>query len=323
MAPSAPATDGRARLRTAWRRAVPMLRWLLLIAGVALLVYLVAEHNVAATIRQLGWWLVGGACILQIALLVASLRYAVVVRAMGGTLTPAKSIQINYSSFFYYFFTPFSVGLEAARIVKLSASDPKVTPVRAGVAGALDRLVGASGFLIVFIVLAPFVVTWQHLGWMAGAVAVVGLISLVFVRVIARRIAGARDIMLLAWQRRYAVGLAFVLSACSQGFIYLSVWVSAHGLEQDISIFGVMFAISGGMLAQVVPVNIAGVGALELASAILYPLTDISVGEGVILIASLYVSRLATACIGGCVELVDVVRARKRTRERTNTPAGG
>jgi uncharacterized membrane protein YbhN (UPF0104 family) len=290
------------------------------VAGAVLLVYLSIHHDVASTLKQLGWWLIGGACIIQIGIFIVSLRYAVIVRALGGSLGPLKSIELNYSSFFYFFFTPFSIGLEAARMVKLIAADPGMTPIRAGLASALDRLIGASGFLIIFVLFAPMVISAKYLAWAAGAAVVVALIALLFLRALARRMARARQMLLVAWQKRYAVAIALMLSGVSQAFIYLAVWVASRGLATDISLPNVMFAISGGMLAQVVPLNVAGVGSLELVSAVLYPLANIPVADGVVLVAALYVCRLTTACVGGCVELREMVLAKHRAPGVTGAP---
>jgi hypothetical protein len=96
-----------------------------------------------------------------------------------------------------------------------------------------------------------------------------------------------------------------VVGAASLAVQLLSIatmWLLARRLGIEIGFAALALGTSGGMLGQVIPVSLAGAGAAELGSGLLFSACGATASEAVVLATALYLCKLVGAVEGGILE---------------------
>jgi uncharacterized membrane protein YbhN (UPF0104 family) len=250
---------------------------------------------------------IGAILLNQAALLMAALRLRATLRAFGVAIGRRDAFRIHLQSLFYFFFVPLSVGLEAARFVKIRRIEPRVPTKQLLLALLVDRVLGLVAAVAVvgalLYLVAPQLVPGhceslcQALA--AGAVAI-GLAALLLssrVRAVFRDIVGA------ILSRGYQILVLLVLSLLALLLVCASVFFVAIGADIQVGVTEVTFAISASLLGMVLPLSLLGVTAGEAAGAGIFTLLGVSPAASVLLVSAAYLGRLLGAMQGALLEL--------------------
>lgn len=250
---------------------------------------------------------IGALLLNQAALLMAALRLRATLNAFGVAIDRRDAFRIHLQSLFYFFFVPLSVGLEAARFVKIRRIEPRVSTKQLLLALLLDRALGLAaavavvGTLLYFV--APQLVPGRcdFLCRALVVVAVVGGLAALFGS--SRVRATLRDLVGAIVSRGYQILVLLVLSLLALLLVCFSVYVVAVGADIRVGATQVIFAISASLLGMVLPLSLLGVTAGEAAGAGIFALLGLSPGAAVLLVSAAYLGRLIGAMQGGVLEL--------------------
>ena len=94
----------------------------------------------------------------------------------------------------------------------------------------------------------------------------------------------------------------------------LELWLVAKWLGTDWALSSIALGVTGGALASVNPVSLAGVGRAELGAGLLYAATGASVEEAIVLSTLLYLIKLLGALEGGVPEFSTISNLILRRR---------
>jgi uncharacterized membrane protein YbhN (UPF0104 family) len=144
-------------------------------------------------------------------------------------------------------------------------------------------------------VLAPAILPLdaRALGVAAGA----GLLGAAVLAVRQHRPRGVHG--LWAGARRRELARAFGLSCLMQGCLATAVWLGSRGWAIDIGYLDVLLVLTTSLMLQAIPLQLAGIGAAELAGTGLYLALGLSPAGALLLVSLLYCYRLAVAIAGG------------------------
>jgi uncharacterized membrane protein YbhN (UPF0104 family) len=92
---------------------------------------------------------------------------------------------------------------------------------------------------------------------------------------------------------------AFGLSCLMQGCLATAVWLGSRGWAIDIGYLDVLLVLTTSLMLQAIPLQLAGIGAAELAGTGLYLALGLSPAGALLLVSLLYCYRLAVAIAGG------------------------
>ena len=106
--------------------------------------------------------------------------------------------------------------------------------------------------------------------------------------------------------------LALACSLLMHLLIAAAVFCGALHWQIEISYLQVLFVLTGAFLFQMVPINLVGVGAIEIAGAGLYLAVGLTMSQAISLVSLLYCYRILIALVGGLWEFVDGWRAQQR-----------
>ncbi len=286
---------------------------LLVPAGLAAIVWAAAKHAEAITPKGSAAYLFGGLCTLQLSILVFARRFHESLATMGIRIPVAQSMRIALQSLFYHFLIPFSTGAELSRWAKLKAASPDAASLAVLAAVAFDRAMPGVACMLISLACLPFV----ELQGMLGAATidrlgnpVILMAVSVAIAVIAMTTLGRRrwipkvQQLIRSSGGRFARGVVVVgaASIATQLLSVATMWFLAQWLGIDVDLAVIALGTCGGMLAQVVPISIAGAGAAELGSGLLFVACGATTGHAIMLTTVLYLCKLVGAIEGALLE---------------------
>lgn len=250
---------------------------------------------------------IGAVVLNQMALLMAALRLRATLSAFGMVISRRQAVEIHLQSLFYFFFVPLSVGLEAARFVKIRRIDAGVSTKHLLLALLLDRILGLLTAVAVvgalLYIVAPRVLAERcGLGCLT-AVAGTVVLGAGTLLLSSRVRTMLRDLMAAIASRGYQILVLLVLSLLALLLVCASVYVVAIGADIPVGMMEVTFAISASLLGMVLPLSLLGVTAGEAAGAGIFTLLGLSPAAAVLLVSAAYLGRLLGAMQGGLLEL--------------------
>ena len=232
----------------------PIAPWILLaklglvVGGLALLLRWAVESLPGDGLSISPLAVMGAILLNQAALLMAALRLRATLSAFGVAICRRDAFRIHLQSLFYFFFVPLSVGLEAARFVKIRRIDPRVPTTQLLLALLLDRALGLVAAVAVVGALLYFVAPQLVPGRceflcqaLAATAAAVGLAALLLS---SRVRATLRDLVGAIVSRGYQILELLVLSLLTLLLVCASVYVVAIGADIQVGVTEVTFAIS-------------------------------------------------------------------------------
>ncbi|MUM78602.1 hypothetical protein GKC30_13260 [Pseudodesulfovibrio sp. F-1] len=257
--------------------------------------------------------------VLAVALYIGALfsnafRLSLVVRSLCGRLKVFEAWRICLQSAFYFVFVPLSAGFDVARFAKISALDSGLK--RPSIIGALliDRLLGLSVPLVVFTVLIawpgllPQIEIAAETQWaLLGALAVLCCIGLLLLSrfTLWKDIDGLlRSLVHNSSSLLTALGWTVSAHTC----LYASVWCLALSLGINAPLLYIVVGCVCGLILQIVPLNVGGLGAGEAAGVFVYSFLGFAMHDAVLLALLPYLFRVGTAVCGGIWEWLNGIR---------------
>ena len=254
-----------------------------------------------------GWPLFAGLSLSWLSMLAYALRFKAVMAAAGFAISFLQSLRLLTLSVFVHFFVPMSVGSEMTKFLRLRALSPQRGSLAQAGALVLDHAVGFVALLAMTLAL----LAWRDplgLGrtWPLGIACGLGLAGL-----LATYLAGSGTRFrattaelrerLLRHRTQLAVGL--LGSAAMHLLLATAVFVGALDTGIAIAWPELLLVLVGAGMLQLLPLNVAGVGAGDVAGTGLYLALGLSLPDALTLASLLYCYRLAMAAVGGLWEL--------------------
>ena len=296
------------------RRWLAMAQAVVLGCGLAvLLVWIRRERSLVLW----DYWLLAGLLLSQLSMVAFGQRFRSVLRLAGLQLGLLETLRILSLAVFYHCFVPLSVGSELTKFLKLRAAAPGHSlGLLTGVL-MLDHAVGCVALLGVSLSLlvlrAPLGPTLaaQPVLLSTAAVVLAGLLVLVVAH---RRgmLRGAPQIALQTLYRsRYQAISGVAWSVVMVSLLAAAVAVGSAGWHFPIAYPEILFVLASAGIVQLLPVNVAGVGAGDVAGVGLYLALGLTSTQALALVSLLYGYRLAMAAVGAGWELAATRHARR------------
>lgn len=271
--------------------------------GIGVLLYWASQEESLRERLAWRWELAAGTVLSLVAMAPLAQRFRLAMRIGGISLTLAQSLRINALSAFYHFFVPLSVGSELTKFVQLRLAAPERGAMRAAGAIVLDHVIGFSALLVILAVLwvgdAPLRIDIDagHVGLAVLAINVIG--GLIAWRLRERLRPLARELQRRVIAHRLDALLGVSSSATMQMLLACAVLLPARAWGIDISYAELLFVLAASSLLAAVPVNVAGIGAAEVAGTGLFMALGLGSPQAVLLISLLFCYRLLFAVLGG------------------------
>ena len=320
-----------------------MSRWLKLFVTLALYALVFYWTDASAIASELGRAqvepLVAGVLLYMVGQAVSAWKWQILLAPVRLEVPYPKVLAFYFTGMFFNLFLPTIVGGDAVKALLLARETG--APARATMSVFMERNIGLCALLIVAIVaaeLAPsvelFGMSLRRLTWVLAAgyaAANVILMSPLVYRIADRLIAATP----LARFRHRAdslyqaivpyknaparilssVGLSFIF----QGIVIAVVFLNARALALDVPLAAVAVFVPLVSLAGMVPVSVNGLGVREALYILLFGRIGVPV-ETAVSLALLYLAVTFLASLpGGVAYLMQPVRARELTSERSAT----
>jgi len=295
------------------RTVVIVLQGILVPVGLVTIAWAAIRHGDAISPKGSLAYLVAALGTLQLSLILYAHRLHTSLATVGINLQVVPTMRIAMQSLFYFFFIPFSTGAELSRWAKVKAAAPGTSNLSILTALTLDRVVPAIACAAISLASLPFVrlrgVTMKDFAALPvhpAAVVVVLFIAGVGAGAIAIRrgwiaafIAGVRGARNRFTRSILLVGMT---SLVVQLLSITTMWLLSRWLGIELGFAALALGTSGGMLAQIIPVSLAGAGPAELGSGLLFAACGANTTEAVLLATVLYLCKLFGAVEGGLLE---------------------
>ena len=291
-----------------FRRQAVLLKILLAPIGVLALLYWAGQKRPISTDNDIAL-LLAGSLVALISVIPFGLRFREILKIIDFEITAYTSAKVLTQSMFYYFFVPLSVGTEVSKFAKLKALNKNHSTSGIASAIVLDHLVGLLALMatsvFLFLVIGPISVRLDNttIFLIAGA-GITALICLVFFF----RSKSSINIQFIVEKlssQKANVLIALVYSLLMHTIIAAAVAIGARYWEIEISYLEILFVLTGAFLFQMVPINLIGVGATEVAGVGLYVAAGLSLPESLTLVSLLYCYRVLIAITGGAWEFLE------------------
>jgi len=285
------------------RTTVFYLKLVLLPLGIGCLLYWAMQEETLRQQARLGWELSAGALLSLLAMGPLALRFRHALKVSGFALRAAQSLRINALSAFYHFFVPLSIGAELTKFVQLKMTHPERGALRLTAAILLDHVLGFAALLAILIGLftgdSPLAGPID-LRWIAVAIIVAnGLLLSLAWRFRARLSASFRDMLQRLVTHRLDAAAAVGWSVTMHVLMAAALVLPARAWGLDIDYREFLFVLAASSLFAAIPLNVAGIGAAEVAGTGLYIALGLSSREAVLLVSLMYCYRLLFAVLGG------------------------
>ncbi len=277
--------------------------------GVAALCYWAVQDRALRAGSGLNGMLLLGTVVSQISAALFALRLRRVMRIVGVRLGVLEGFRINTQALFYGFFVPFAPGSDVARYVQIRRIAAKPAARLAAGGLVLDHLIGVATLLSIAITLwvvakpiasdvaGDSLVTWLPLALLAlPALAVIALRS--------DRLTGLRRVVTRIPAHGADLVHACLLSATMQILLALAVFIGSRGWHIDVGYLDLLFVLTGSLVFQAIPVNLAGIGVADVAGTGLYLALGLPASDALLLVSLLYFYRLVLALVGGLWQML-------------------
>ena len=283
-------------------------------AGVAALLYWAAQHG-TVTLDTEPSLLLLGATLALLSMVPFSLRLRKVLALIDYRLSEVEIVRIQTQSMFYYFFVPLSVGTEVSKFAKLKNLRPNHGATQIASTILLDHMVGLSVLVALsvglFATINPVVVQLNQSAMYLLAAGGIFAAILGWIILSAKQPQIVSSIIATITGNKRNLALAGVYSLIMHLLIAGAVTAGAINWHIDISFLEVLFVLTGAFLFQMIPINLIGVGAIEIAGTGLYLAIGLTISEAVSLVSLLYCYRILIALVGGVWEFIDAWRVRR------------
>lgn len=295
------------------RTVVMALQGILVPVGLVTIAWAAIRYGDAISPKGSFAHLVAALGALQLSLIIYAHRLHTSLATVGINLQVTPTMRIAMQSSFYSFFVPFSTGAELSRWVKIKAAAPETPNLSILTALTLDRVAPAIVCVAISLASLPFsrlrgvafedasalhvhpaivVVILLVAGVGAGAIAIRrGWIAPLIAGIRGGRSQFMRGILLVG-----------VTSLVVQLLSVTTMWLLSRWLGIELGFAAVALGTSGGMLAQIIPISLAGAGPAEFGSGLLFAACGASTTEAVLLTTVLYLCKLFGAVEGGLLE---------------------
>ena len=258
--------------------------------------------------------LIAALVLTQLSLTLLAIRFHVSLWTLSIHIPARRSALIALQSLFYFFFIPMSAGTELSRWLKVKSAAPQATHFAVMTAIVLDRATAVIACLAISLVslssvelhgvqvtdvskwpVHPVVVSIVFLG--------VSLPSFFFAQRfgwITRIKSALHEAKSRLWR---GLTTATAISITIQLFAALELWLLAQWLGINIGFAPIALGVTGGALASVVPISLAGAGSAELGAGLLFAAVGATAEEAVVLTTLLYFTKLLGALQGGVLEI--------------------
>jgi uncharacterized membrane protein YbhN (UPF0104 family) len=302
-----------------------LLKVFLISVGVVILLISIANVSNLNLMSVFNGKVLLGFFISQVALLLYSLRFQLVMKSTGITLKIIDALRINTLAVFYHFFTPLSMGADLTKFIKLKrnhdSASHRITSI------VFDHIVGICSLVVLSTFL--FFLRKPELGKLGlrGNLSIIGVATcalIITVIIFRKDIKNIYQKILLSIKENWSlIFIAFCSSIIMHMTLAAGIFVGSHGIGVTIPYIDILFVLSISMILQSVPVSILGVGATEVASAAIYTAIGLPVTTALLLVALLYTYRLITSVAGGIWQLIennDVLSSRERNKDVSDSP---
>jgi len=298
-------------------RTLFRLKLVLLPLGIGTLIYWATQEDSLRHGAVLGWPLLAGAGLSLVATLPLALRFRHAMRIGGFAIDLPHSLRINALSAFYHFFVPLSIGSELTKFMHLRFIAPERGSMRAAGAILLDHVLGFAAILLILGALLadgePLPVEIDPV-WAWSALAAANLVGAgVAWHLRARLRATGGELWRRVLGHRVDAVAGLLWSVVMQLLLAAAVAVGSSAWGLGISYREMLFVLAGSNLLAAVPLNVAGIGAAELAGTGLFIALGLSSREAVLLVSLLFCYRLLFAVAGGAW---DFIASHRGARER-------
>lgn len=295
------------------RTTVFYLKLVLLPLGIGCLLYWATQEETLRQQARLGWELSAGALLSLVAMGPLALRFKHALKVAGFALRAAQSLRINALSAFYHFFVPLSIGAELTKFVQLKMTHPERGALGLTAAILLDHVLGFAALLAILIALftgervldGPIDVRWIAL----AIIVVNGLLLTLAWQCRARLSASLREILERLMTHRLDAAAAVGWSIAMQALMAAALLLPAQAWGMAIEYRELLFVLAASSLFAAIPLNVAGIGAAEIAGTGLYIALGLNSREAVLLVSLMVCYRLLFAVLGG---IWDFAATRRR-----------
>jgi uncharacterized membrane protein YbhN (UPF0104 family) len=267
------------------------------------------QANVIAP-RGSHWYLLLALAALQASILCFAARLRFSLRAFSVQLSTRDSAIVALQSLFY-FFIPLSIGTDIARLLKIRARDPSATRTTVLAAVLFDRATAAIACATIAAATLPLIPSIQLAipsietrkgGLWFVALAVAAAVSLAALwRFAGRKVQGLAQ---LIWRRGFILNtLACLgLSFLTQIAAILAVWCGFQWVGSPVQTAAISLGVTGGAIAQVIPLSIAGAGPGEVTAGLLLGAAGATTDQAILLATMVYFCKLIGGIEGGLLE---------------------
>lgn len=274
-------------------------------------------------VAHIGWTpFVVSTSVFLVALFINTVRWHILLVIQGGKVSLLQLFFYNLANAFYVVVLPGGkMSAELVRMYQIVSDSPDPhAAVRAASAAFIDRIIGFSVFVVIvvlFFLFHPSIVANVSPGFLftTGGIGVLAFFSAFLIS--PTRLLGFLQFWIPSLQQfsvselggkyRTRLGLlvvTFVLSVAASITFALGVYAAAYALSLPLSYEIALVSYSIGMISSFVPITLGGIGLREgaLVSA-LVALAGISVEAAAVISFVMLFASLATAVLGGLVEL--------------------
>ncbi len=297
-----------------------MKRWLgaLQIAGSAILLWLVLrqvplnELAAARTQLSLPHLLLAFLCF-GLSLFLTSFNWFFILRNLDVPVKYLPVLGANLSGFFYSMLIVSSFSTDVSRGLRLYNREGH--PRRIAFSIAVDRFTGVVFFAMVILISLP--VYWEYIPFDAdiipagiGAV-LIGMVGLVmgyrlFPAFIQRNIRAVLELR----DRWPAFVIAVMITMTVHVFVALSLWFIALPLWPDASLFYCLLATELLLIAELLPISVAGLGVREGLYAVMFGAFGVLTADAIAISLAQFAITALYALVGGLHELSHFVSKR-------------
>ena len=264
--------------------------------------------------------LAAGVALLLLHIVICAVRWALVVRAIGGTLAVSNACVLFCIANFFGQVLPGGIGSDAIRVWQTHRGG---MPLRVALTSvALDRLVALLGLVFLVAMIQPVLQAGQpdDLKWLFPVLAAAGVAGIAGLGVLDRfalahnRFAAVRaahalaaDVRSVFFKPRHAAAVVAV-SLLSHVNLALVVWVLARGLGVDVPLLDTIVLFSQVLVVSMLPISIAGWGVRETAMVVLFGSIGVSAAHALTISMLFGIGTILTALPGGLIWLVSKER---------------
>ncbi|MGR8950727.1 MAG: lysylphosphatidylglycerol synthase domain-containing protein [Gammaproteobacteria bacterium] len=282
--------------------------------GVGALLYWASQQGTLRLDAEIRLLLLGGLLAL-ISVLPFALRLREILKLIGYDATEINVVRIQVQSMFYYFFVPLSVGTELSKFAKLKNLRPEQRAKSIASVIVLDHIVGLGVLIILsiglyFTIQPVQAVQVNRVAGIAIVVAIMLAAGLGWLYLRSKQPLFLENMFKSVVRNKANLALASCYSLLMHLLIAAAVTAGAINWQVQIGFLEVLFVLTGAFLFQMIPLNVIGVGALEIAGTGLYLAVGLSISEALSLVSLLYCYRILIALVGGVWEFVDAWKSQ-------------